>query len=199
VFGIGGDGDHGLGAGLEQQVVDHSLVLKGDVGDQAWQGKNEVEVADREQLGLTVRKPVPRSSGLTLRTMTVAAGIVGDNGMVAVLTTGDMATERCGSTTLDRAHHLELAKAQMTGIGNTPGGSMAAEDVRDLQSWTRHQSISLIEALTSMSGKSPQHSLQECSVKKSTQYEPPTRTIAERFRGVPSMFDSLGVRVFYRT
>ena len=33
VFGIGGDGEHGVGRGLEQQVVDHGLVLVGDVGD----------------------------------------------------------------------------------------------------------------------------------------------------------------------
>jgi len=33
VFGIGRDGDHSLGRGLEQDVVDHGLVLVGDVGD----------------------------------------------------------------------------------------------------------------------------------------------------------------------
>jgi hypothetical protein len=33
VFGIGGGGEHGVGRGLEQQVVDHGLVLVGDVGD----------------------------------------------------------------------------------------------------------------------------------------------------------------------
>jgi hypothetical protein len=30
---IGGDRQHGLGRDLEQQVVDHGLVLVGDVGD----------------------------------------------------------------------------------------------------------------------------------------------------------------------
>ena len=35
MFGIGGDGEHGLGAGFEQQIVDHPLVLIGNVGDQA--------------------------------------------------------------------------------------------------------------------------------------------------------------------
>ena len=33
--GIGGDGEHGLGGGLEQDAVDHLLVLPGDVGDRA--------------------------------------------------------------------------------------------------------------------------------------------------------------------
>jgi hypothetical protein len=35
MVGIGGDGEHGLGAGLEQQIVDHPFILIGDVGDQA--------------------------------------------------------------------------------------------------------------------------------------------------------------------
>jgi len=33
MFGVGGDGDQGLGGGLEEDVVDHRLVLVGDVGD----------------------------------------------------------------------------------------------------------------------------------------------------------------------
>src|SRR5215468_6512699 len=33
VLGIGRDGDDGLGRGLEQDVVDRSLVVVGDVGD----------------------------------------------------------------------------------------------------------------------------------------------------------------------
>jgi hypothetical protein len=33
VLGIGRDGDHGLGRGREQDVVDRGLVLIGDVGD----------------------------------------------------------------------------------------------------------------------------------------------------------------------
>ena len=40
VLGIGRDGEHGLGAGLEQQAVDHALVLIGDVGDLAGEGKD---------------------------------------------------------------------------------------------------------------------------------------------------------------
>jgi len=33
VLGIGRDRDHCLGRGLEQQIVDHGLVLVGDIGD----------------------------------------------------------------------------------------------------------------------------------------------------------------------
>jgi hypothetical protein len=34
---------------------------------------------------------------------------------------------------LDGRHHLELAQAQMPGIGTAPGGAMLTKDVGDLQ------------------------------------------------------------------
>jgi hypothetical protein len=43
-----------------------------------------------------------------------------------------MAAERRRAAALDRRHHLQLAEAQMAGIGATPSRSAGAEDVRDL-------------------------------------------------------------------
>jgi hypothetical protein len=53
--GISGDGEQRLGRGAEQQVVDHRLVLVGDRGDLGRQGEDQVEVADRQQVGLPRR------------------------------------------------------------------------------------------------------------------------------------------------
>src|ERR1700730_15669705 len=70
--------------------------------------------------------------------MPVAAGIVGDLriGAVRVLAARDMAAERCRAAVLDRRHHLELAEADMAGVGFTPRRSMSGEDIRNLQVWT---------------------------------------------------------------
>ena len=68
--------------------------------------------------------------------MPVAAGIVGDVLVRAVLAARDMAAERRGAAALDGAHHLELREADMTCVGHTPCGAMVAEDVRDLQRGT---------------------------------------------------------------
>src|SRR5215471_2630201 len=38
----------------------------------------------------------------------------------------------------DCTHHLELVEAHMAAVGLTPSGTMIAEDVRDLQSWSNH-------------------------------------------------------------
>src|SRR5215472_4935800 len=73
--------------------------------------------------------------------MPVTTGVVGDPGMAAlvVLAARDMPAERCGAAVLDRRHHLELAEADMAGIGLAPCLAMAAEDIRNLQPWTCQQ------------------------------------------------------------
>ena len=85
VPGIGGDREQRLGRGAEQQVVDHRLVLIGDVGDLGRQREDDVEVADRQQIGLARGEPVPCRRALALGAMPVAAGVVGDAAVAAVL------------------------------------------------------------------------------------------------------------------
>src|SRR5204862_291701 len=50
-----------------------------------------------------------------------------------VLAAHDVPAEGRRAAALDRAHHLELAEAQVTAIGLTPSGPVVAEDIRDLQ------------------------------------------------------------------
>src|SRR5215210_2176213 len=66
-------------------------------------------------------------------------GVVGDADLATVLAGLDMAAEGSGAAGLDRRHHLELAKAKMAGMGRTPGGAMAMEDVGDLQRRSAHR------------------------------------------------------------
>src|SRR3979490_1712580 len=72
--------------------------------------------------------------------MPVAAGIIGDLriGALLVLAARDMAAERCRAAVLDRRHHLELAEADMAGVGSAPRRAMAAEDIPTLQPWMSH-------------------------------------------------------------
>src|SRR6266853_1934882 len=139
VPGIGGDGEQRLGRAAEQQVVDYRLVLIGDRGDLGRQGEDKVEVADRQQIGLARGKPVPCRRALALGAMAVATGVVGDPAVAAILAALDMAAEGSRAAVLDGRHHLELAKAQMPGIGLAPGGAMVMKDVGDLQPWAAHR------------------------------------------------------------
>ncbi len=125
---------------LEQQVVDHALVLVGDVGDLGRQREHDVEVGDGQQLGLACCQPLPRRRALALRAVPVAAAVVGDHRVAAgvVLAARDMAAERRRAAVLDRTHHLHLVEADAAAVGLTPRGTVVAEDVRDLQGWPSH-------------------------------------------------------------
>jgi hypothetical protein len=49
---IGGDREQRVGDGLEQQVVDDGLVLIGEIAQLLGQREHDVEVVDRQELGL---------------------------------------------------------------------------------------------------------------------------------------------------
>ena len=136
--GVGGDGDQGLGRCLEQDIVDDGLVLVGDIGERRRQREHDMIVRHRQQVGLARRQPVLCCRALALRAVPVAATIVRDLAVRALLAARDMPTEGRRAAALDRRHHLELAEAHMAGIGPAPCRAVAAEDVRDLQRWTRH-------------------------------------------------------------
>src|SRR5215469_16674893 len=72
--------------------------------------------------------------------MPVTARVVDDERMATrrVLAACDVATERRCAAALDCAHHLQLVEAHMAAVGLTPSGTVIAEDVRDLQSWSNH-------------------------------------------------------------
>ena len=67
VLRVGGDGRHRLGRCLEQQAVHRRLVLERDVGDLGGQREDNVEVADRQQVGLALGEPGARGRPLAPR------------------------------------------------------------------------------------------------------------------------------------
>src|SRR5271170_2964046 len=98
-----------------------------------------MEVRDAQQLGLALLHPCERLRALAPGTMSVAAAVVGDLRMRAVLAAHNMPAESRSAAALDRRHHLQLAEAYVSGIGLTPSGPVVAEDIRNLQTWTGHQ------------------------------------------------------------
>src|SRR5207302_538454 len=100
-------------------------VLVGDVSDRRRQRVDDVKVRDREQLGLALGKPLACCRTLTLRAVPVAATIVADDRVRAlvVLAARNMTSERRRAAALDGRHHLQLAKAHMAAIGITPSGA----------------------------------------------------------------------------
>ena len=65
--------------------------------------------------------------------MPVAAGIVGDPPLAAVLASLDVTAQGRGAAMLDRRHDLELMEAQVTGMGGPISGAGGTEDIGDLE------------------------------------------------------------------
>ena len=116
MLGIGGDAQQRLRRGLEQGVVDHRLVGVGDVGDRRGQREDDMIIGHRQQLGPARFEPIVCGRRLTFRAMPIAARVVGDVEIRAVLAARDVAAERCRAAGLDRRHHAQLAEAQMAGL-----------------------------------------------------------------------------------
>src|ERR1700746_1690192 len=83
--------------------------------------------------------------------MPVTARAVSDERMAArrVLAACDVAAERRRAAAFDCTHHLELVEAHMAAVGLTPRGTVIAEDVRDLQSWSNHDGGAMAPAASS--------------------------------------------------
>ena len=106
--GIGGDGAQGLGGDLEEQPIDHRLVVIRDGADGRGQGEHHVVIVHRQQLGLPRLEPAARGTALALRAMPVAAGVVGDLVGAAAFAAQDMPAQRRAAALLDGRHDLEL-------------------------------------------------------------------------------------------
>ena len=144
---IGRDRHHRLGGGPEQKVVDDRLVLPGDVGDLGRQREDDVEIADRQQVGLALGEPGPRGGALALGAMPVATRIVSDPKVAAVVAAIDMAAKRRRPAVLDRRHDLELGKAQVTSLNGAIAGSFSAEDIGDIERGAQAGSVAVLLAL----------------------------------------------------
>ena len=139
MLGIGRDCDQSLGRSLEQNTVDRGLVPVGDIADERRQREHHMIIGYWQQLGLTLGQPFLRRRALALGTMAVATRVVGDPAVAAILAALDMTAEGSRAAALDGRHHLELAQAQMPGIGLAPGGAMVMKDVGDLQPGAAHR------------------------------------------------------------
>ena len=138
---VGGDRGQRLRGGPEQEVVDGRLVLERDGADRGRQGEDDVIVGNRQELRLAVFEPSPRGGRLALRAVTIAAGVVGDALVRAVLAALDVAAERGCATGLDRRHDLQLGEAHVTGVGLSPRRPVGAKDVGDLEARPRHAAV----------------------------------------------------------
>ena len=71
---IGSNGLERLGGGPEENAVNGSLILQGDVSDLFRHGKDDVKILGFQNLGLPVFDPLGAGQGLAFWTVAVRAG-----------------------------------------------------------------------------------------------------------------------------
>jgi hypothetical protein len=98
--------------GLEEQVVGDGRRGQEDRMKHLGNGEDEVEVRNREQLDLACLDPAGFIETLTLRTMPIAAGVVGNLLVSAVIALPDVPTESGRAAARDRTQHALLTQGQ---------------------------------------------------------------------------------------
>ena len=138
--GIGSDRSQGFGRGLEHEVVDHGLVVIGDIGDLGWDGEDGVVILDGQQVALPFGEPLFGGGAMTLRAMAVATRVVSDaQGCTSgVATEQFVAAQRGRAAVLDGRHHLQLTETEMAGMLTAIAIAPVSEDVADLESRSDH-------------------------------------------------------------
>ena len=88
--GVGGDGPSRLGDGPKEEAIDDGFVLGGDLRDHLGHGEDDVEVLDVEQVRLARLDPRRAGERLALVAVPIAAGVIPDAPMAAVVTLLDV-------------------------------------------------------------------------------------------------------------
>jgi hypothetical protein len=76
--GIASDLKQGCGTGLEEQVIDHALVLEREWSEFTRQREDEVHIAGGQQFLFACLEPAETRVRLASGTMPVAARVIGD-------------------------------------------------------------------------------------------------------------------------
>jgi hypothetical protein len=139
VPGIGGNGGERLGCSGKQQSVDLGLILVGDGTERGRQREHHMEIRHRQQFGFARCQPRLGGWPLALGAVPVAAGVVGDARVGAVLAALDVTAQGRGPAGFDRGHDAPLADAQTRRVGGAPSGAVLAENVRHFELWARHR------------------------------------------------------------
>ena len=125
--------------GVKQQVVHHALVDERETGERLRHRKDEVDVADREQLLFASADPrVPRG-GQTLWAMPVAAAVVREGRVRTLVAAIARAAERGRAALRDRSEHTPMLPRQPRAVGVQDAIAMSAHDVGHLEGWPRHR------------------------------------------------------------
>jgi hypothetical protein len=133
------DLQQGFSGRLKQEVVHHALVDEGEAGERLRHGEDEVDVASRQQLLLARRHPgVPRRRQ-TLWAMPIAAAVVRDGHLRALLTAITVPAERRGAALRDGPEDASMDARHPGPVLLQDAIAMSAHEVGHLEGWPGHR------------------------------------------------------------
>jgi hypothetical protein len=122
-----GKGLQGFGGTAHEDGVDLGIAVLHQAVEVFGQGEDEVEVLDGQQLQLAVIDPGGALGCAAFGAVAVAAGVVADLHVAAVVALIDMAAERGGAAGLDGVQGAALLEARM--VLGAVGGAMHAHHI----------------------------------------------------------------------
>jgi hypothetical protein len=124
---------------VEEEVVDDSLVLQGQAGEDVRDGKDDVGVPDRQQLAFPLGAPLIARVRQALWTVPITTRVVRDGAMAAGGTAIEMSTQRGSSTAFDRPQHTKVLRGQPGAMGGDEARAVTTDDVSHLAGWPGHR------------------------------------------------------------
>ena len=129
------EGEQRVGGCAEEQRVDHARIALRERVHVVRQGEDHVEIGNRQQVGAPRREPPLGGERLTLRTMPIATGVVGDPNGAAAVTRLLMAAERGGAADRDGPQGSVLHRREP--VRASIGVAMVTDNVRQVEPRTR--------------------------------------------------------------
>ena len=142
VLRIGRDLEQCGSTGLKEQRKQLSLVLPHQRHQLMWDAEDEMIVADRQQFLPPLPQPLVARSGLTLRAVPVAAGVIRDGLVPAVCARVAMTAEGGGAATRDGIEHLVLRPGQGCAVPLSKAVACSTNDVGHLEGRPAHRFLS---------------------------------------------------------
>lgn len=135
---VGGKGEKRSGSRAKEDAVNDSLILKREGREVSRYGEDDVIVLYREEFTAAFLEPLGLGERLTLRAVTIAAGIVRDLLVTALIARFDVSPESGGSARDDVIQYTPLLERHNGAVPLDVVVAMFADDVRDLEPRTLH-------------------------------------------------------------
>jgi hypothetical protein len=134
--------------GAEQEVIENLLVLQRQWGELVRQGKDNVDIGNRQKFVLPSHNPFVASATLTLGAMAIAATVIRGSAIATARALITMPTECRRAAASDRAQNFPVSPVDPAEVVLNEAIALGANDIGHLEEGPSHFFFSLRERWT---------------------------------------------------